>query len=132
MWSWTRRRWSTPARWPCCSPTPGRPTATLVLVGDPAQLPEIGAGGLFAALARHHDTIRLTDNQRQAEAWERRALADLRAGDPEAAVAAYAEHGRVHTAPPDQLADRIVEDYLRLTDQQRSPRRGGSFVSGMW
>ena len=26
---------------------------TLVLVGDPAQLPEIGAGGLFAALARH-------------------------------------------------------------------------------
>ena len=30
---------------------------TLVLVGDPAQLPEIGAGGLFAALARHDDTI---------------------------------------------------------------------------
>ncbi len=93
---------------------------TLVLVGDPAQLPEIGAGGLFAALARHDDTITLTDNQRQTEAWERRALADLRAGDPEAAVAAYAEHGRVHTAPADQLADRIVEDYLRLTDQQRA------------
>ena len=26
---------------------------TLVLVGDPAQLPEVGAGGLFTALARH-------------------------------------------------------------------------------
>ena len=90
---------------------------TLVLVGDPAQLPEIGAGGLFAALARHADTLHLTDNQRQAEAWERRALADLRAGDPEAAVAAYAEHGRIHTAAGDQLADRIVEDYLRLSDQ---------------
>jgi ATP-dependent exoDNAse (exonuclease V) alpha subunit len=90
---------------------------TLVLVGDPAQLPEIGAGGLFAALARHDDTIHLTDNQRQAEAWERRALAELRAGDPEAAIAAYAEHDRIHTAPPDQLADRIVSDYLHLTDQ---------------
>jgi conjugative relaxase-like TrwC/TraI family protein len=93
---------------------------TLVLVGDPAQLPEIGAGGLFAALARHEDTVRLTDNQRQADAWERRALADLRAGDPEAAVAAYAEHDRIHTAPANQLADRIVDDYLRRTDLQRA------------
>ena len=38
---------------------------TLVLVGDPAQLPEIGAGGLFTALARHPDTVVLTDNRRQ-------------------------------------------------------------------
>jgi conjugative relaxase-like TrwC/TraI family protein len=87
---------------------------TLVLVGDPAQLPEIGAGGLFAALARHPGTITLTDNRRQTEAWERRALADLRAGDPDAAVAAYATHGRVHTAPGDRLPDRVVADYLRL------------------
>jgi AAA domain/TrwC relaxase len=86
--------------------------ATLVLVGDPAQLPKVGAGGLFTALARHPDTITLTDNRRQTEPWERRALADLRAGDPDAAVAAYAEHGRVHTAPADQLADRVVTDYL--------------------
>jgi ATP-dependent exoDNAse (exonuclease V) alpha subunit len=98
--------------------------ATLVLVGDPAQLPEIGAGGLFAALARHHDTIILTDNRRQAEPWERRALADLRAGDPEAAVAAYAEHGRVHTAAPDQLPGRIVADYLSLRAQE-PPRDSG-------
>jgi ATP-dependent exoDNAse (exonuclease V) alpha subunit len=86
--------------------------ATLVLVGDPAQLPEVGAGGLFTALARHPDTVTLIDNRRQTEAWERRALADLRAGDPDAAVAAYADHGRVHTAPADQLADRVVDDYL--------------------
>ncbi|MGH8895028.1 MAG: ATP-dependent DNA helicase, partial [Actinomycetes bacterium] len=91
--------------------------ATLVLVGDPAQLPEVGAGGLFPALARHPDTIALTDNRRQTQEWERRALADLRAGDPDAAVAAYATHGRVHTAPADQLPDRIVADYLRLLDQ---------------
>ena len=93
---------------------------TLVLVGDPAQLPEIGAGGLFTALTRHPDTIQLTDNRRQTEAWERRALADLRAGDPDAAVAAYAAHGRVHTAPADQLADRVVDDYLRLLAESAS------------
>ena len=92
---------------------------TLVLVGDPAQLSEVGAGGLFTALARHPNTITLTDNRRQAEAWERRALADLRAGDPDAAVAAYAEHGRVHTAPADRLADQVVQDYLRHLDTAR-------------
>ena len=97
---------------------------TLVLVGDPAQLPEIGAGGLFTALARHPDTIRLTDNRRQTEAWERRALADLRAGDPDAAVAAYAAHGRVHAAPADELAERVVDDYLRHVDQRESGARG--------
>ena len=90
--------------------------ATLVLVGDPAQLPEVGAGGLFAALASHPDTVTLTDNRRQTEAWERRALADLRAGDPDAAVGAYAEHGRVHTAPDDQLAECVVDDYLHHID----------------
>jgi ATP-dependent exoDNAse (exonuclease V) alpha subunit len=91
-----------------------------VLVGDPAQLPEIGAGGLFAALTHHPNTITLTDNRRQAEAWERCALADLRAGDPDAAVAAYAAHGRVHTAPTDRLADRVVDDYLRLLAESQS------------
>ena len=40
---------------------------TLVLVGDPAQLPEIGAGGLFTAQTRHPDTIELTDNRHQVE-----------------------------------------------------------------
>ena len=97
--------------------------ATLVLVGDPAQLPEVGAGGLFTALARHPDTVTLTDNRRQTEAWERRALADLRAGDPDAAVAAYADHGRVHTAPADQLADRVVDDYLHHLETSGQPPR---------
>jgi len=87
-------------------------------------LPEIGAGGLFAAVAHHRDTITLTDNRRQAEAWERRALADLRAGDPDAAVAAYAGHGRVHAAPATELAERVVDDYLRHVGQSDSLARG--------
>jgi ATP-dependent exoDNAse (exonuclease V) alpha subunit len=94
--------------------------ATLVLVGDPAQLPEIGAGGLFAALARH-PTRSLADNRRQVESWERRALADLRAGDSEAAIAAYAARQRLHTAPSGELPERVVADYLRLRDQADQP-----------
>jgi len=95
---------------------------TVVLVGDPAQLPEIGAGGLFAALAHNPETITLTDNRRQTEAWERRALVDLRAGDPEAALDAYARHGRVHTAPADRLAEQLVDDYLRHLDAVTADR----------
>ena len=104
--------------------------STLLLVGDPAQLPEIGAGGLFTALTRHPDTIQLTDNRRQTEDWERRALADLRAGDPDAAVAAYAAHGRVHAAPADQLADRVVDDYLRLLAESESNGQENGAGSG--
>ena len=48
--------------------------------------------GSGSALTRHPATITLTDNRRQIQAWERRALADLRAGNPDAAVAAYAAH----------------------------------------
>ena len=104
--------------------------ASLVLVGDPAQLPEVGAGGLFTALARHPDTVTLTDNRRQTEAWERRALADLRAGDPDAAVAAYADHGRVHTAPADQLAQLVVDDYLHHLDTLDSTATGEKSGTG--
>ena len=85
----------------------------LVLVGDPAQLPELEAGGLFAALARTLPSVRLTGNVRQREAWEREALAELRGGDVLDALDRYAEHGRVHLADStDEVRERIVEAYL--------------------
>lgn len=84
----------------------------LVLLGDPHQLPEIGAGGLFAALAARPDTIQLTGNQRQHAAWERDALATLRAGDVPTALDAYSRHRRIHTAAtPSELQARIAADY---------------------
>jgi ATP-dependent exoDNAse (exonuclease V) alpha subunit len=103
---------------------------TLVLVGDPAQLPEVGAGGLFHALARHPQTHVLAGNQRQTEPWEQRALADLRAGDATAAIAAYADHDRIHPAPADQLPELIVGDYLhtsRLLPPTRPLATRGSY-----
>jgi len=59
----------------------------VVLVGDPHQLPEIDAGGLFRALTTRLPTIELTDNRRQQHTWEQVALDELR-------------HGEVDTASP--------------------------------
>ena len=46
-----------------------------VLIGDPQQLPAVGAGGLFAAIVERHGAIELSENQRQRDELERRALA---------------------------------------------------------
>ncbi|MHB8341053.1 MAG: AAA family ATPase, partial [Mycobacteriales bacterium] len=91
----------------------GAARAKLVLVGDPHQLPEIDAGGLFAALARTELANTLTENQRQQEGWERAALAELRSGDVCAALDAYLAHDRVRTtATGEEARARIVADYL--------------------
>jgi ATP-dependent exoDNAse (exonuclease V) alpha subunit len=81
----------------------------LVLVGDPRQLPEIEAGGLFTQLAHDPNTLHLTDNRRQCEPWERDALARLRAGN----IDAYTAHGRIHhNHDPETLRAELVSDYL--------------------
>jgi conjugative relaxase-like TrwC/TraI family protein len=89
----------------------------LTLIGDPHQLPEIGAGGLFAALAERPETIRLAGNQRQQETWEREALRRLRDGDPVTALDAYTTHDRIHTSPSrPELLQAVARDYQRHRD----------------
>ena len=84
----------------------------VVLVGDHRQLPEIDAGGLFRTLTEKLDRIELTDNRRQNHAWEQAALDQLRHGDPNAAICAYQQHGRVVTDhDPDTLRDQLVDDW---------------------
>jgi conjugative relaxase-like TrwC/TraI family protein len=71
--------------------------AKVILVGDHHQLPEVAAGGGFAAAvaATTGYTAELTVNRRQAEPWEIAALDELRHEDVAAAFAAYQDHGRV-------------------------------------
>ncbi len=76
-----------------------RARAKVVLVGDPRQLPEIEAGGVFGALARRLGALELCENRRQHEPWEREALDELRSGDPLRGLGAFAAAGRVVTAP---------------------------------
>jgi len=83
----------------------------LVLVGDPAQLPAVGRGGVFAhlcdTLPHHH----LETPRRFRQPWEADASLALRAGDP-AVADVYAAHGRLSTAHPALVPDRVL-DLLR-------------------
>ena len=72
-----------------------RTGAKAVLVGDSKQLPEIAAGGLFAALTTRLPTLELKDNRRQQHEWEIGALRQLRDGDTSLALHAYLDHGRI-------------------------------------
>ncbi len=84
----------------------------VVLVGDPRQLPEIDAGGLFRALTTRLPAIELTDNRRQTHTWEQAALDQLRHGNPDTALTAYRTHGRIRTADTaEQLRDQLVDDW---------------------
>ncbi len=84
----------------------------VVLVGDPHQLPEIDAGGLFRALATRLDAVELKDNRRQRSEWEIAALDDLRDGDVGRAVDQYREHGRVVTGETaEAVREQLVSDW---------------------
>jgi conjugative relaxase-like TrwC/TraI family protein len=87
--------------------------AKVVLVGDHHQLPEIEAGGAFAALTRRLDTSHLVDNRRQVEPWEREMLAELRAGDAAVVYPRLEDHDRIHVqASPADARAELVRDWL--------------------
>jgi hypothetical protein len=86
--------------------------ATVVLVGDDRQLPEIDAGGAYHGLCERLGAVELTENRRQREEWERQALVLLREGRSHEALAAYVEHGRVVLGPSgDCVRARLVADW---------------------
>jgi conjugative relaxase-like TrwC/TraI family protein len=94
----------------------------VILVGDPAQLPEIEAGGAFAALTHQPDALHLDGHGRQKAAWEHEALTALRAGDPAAALDAYQQHDRLHiSSDRDQLHADLVRDYLAARREESDP-----------
>ena len=66
----------------------------LVLVGDPEQLPGIGAAGMFRHLVANGAAERLGRSRRHANDWENINSERLREGDT-AAVDTLAEHGRI-------------------------------------
>ncbi|MFC2177128.1 MobF family relaxase, partial [Actinomycetota bacterium] len=86
----------------------------LILIGDDRQLPEIGAGGLFRALATRLPVAELTTNVRQRQQWERDALVDLRNGSVDQAIETYRQRGRliIGEARNDTM-DRAVADWYR-------------------
>ncbi len=99
-----------------------RDQSKLVLVGDRHQLQPIDGGAAFRALGDHLGRVVLSENVRQADAWERRALADLRAGRVAEAVSAYVAHEAITTVAPehaDGLRGAILLDYQSAVAQGR-------------
>lgn len=79
--------------------------AKVLLVGDPAQLQSVDAGGVFALLVNdRQDAPELVDVHRFVNEWEKTASLGLRRGDPES-VDRYLAHGRVREGDTDAMAD---------------------------
>jgi conjugative relaxase-like TrwC/TraI family protein len=73
--------------------------AKLVLVGDPEQLGEIEAGGLFRALAERTDPIHLDEVIRHRHELDRDAAKRIREGEGREALSLYRSSERVTVAP---------------------------------
>jgi AAA domain len=99
-----------------------RAGAKVVLVGDDRQFASIAAGGGFRALRLRLGASELTVNRRQVEAWEQRAIEDVRAGNLEQAIAAYAEHDRIRAFEARDDRDRaLVADWWQAHQAGEQP-----------
>ncbi len=91
----------------------------LVCAGDPAQLPAVGRGGMFALWCERLPAHHLEAVRRFREDWQAEASLALRRGDPGAA-AAYAAHHRLQTIHPALVADRVARQFERLAARGES------------
>jgi len=87
--------------------------AKLVLIGDPAQLDAIEAGGLFSAIAERTDPVVLDEVIRHNFDLDRDAVKRIREGEGAQALSLYRSEERV-TVAPDAKARReaMVSDWL--------------------
>jgi conjugative relaxase-like TrwC/TraI family protein len=90
--------------------------AKLVAIGDAAQLPSIGAGGMFERLAQIAPSAELSNVRRTLDPAEQRAWADLRAGRSDRAMAHYYAAGRLHMEDTrDEAVEQAVQNWAQLT-----------------
>ncbi|ASN19948.1 MobF family relaxase [Arthrobacter sp. YN] len=79
--------------------------AKILLVGDPAQLDSIDAGGVLGWLDRQGKAARLSTIWRFKDPWERSASLGLREGRP-SVLAEYQDHGRIRHGHYSEMVDR--------------------------
>jgi conjugative relaxase-like TrwC/TraI family protein len=90
--------------------------AKLVVIGDAAQLPSIGAGGMFERLTRLAPHAELSNIRRTLDPAEQRAWADLRAGRSDRAMAHYHSRGQLHMADTrDEAVEQAARAWAKLT-----------------
>ncbi|WP_170133227.1 MobF family relaxase [Arthrobacter livingstonensis] len=92
--------------------------AKLLLVGDPAQLDAIDAGGMLGWLHRDGNAVELTSIHRFTHNWEGPASLQLREGNIDA-VDLYAAHGRIQHG---DFTDMVENAYAAWAGDQRGGR----------
>ncbi|HVM06544.1 MAG TPA: MobF family relaxase [Acidimicrobiales bacterium] len=97
----------------------GRHGWRLVCVGDPAQLPAVGRGGMFELWCERVGAHTLEEVRRFDEPWQAEASLALRRGERSAA-AAYAAHGRLDAVHPALLPERLARVHLLRSQAGRS------------
>ncbi len=86
--------------------------AKLVLVGDPKQLAEIEAGGLFASLARLLGHAELTENRRLTDRAQQATASALRDGHIDRALRRMEQSGSLTVDDnADRVHGRMAEDW---------------------
>jgi ATP-dependent exoDNAse (exonuclease V) alpha subunit len=86
--------------------------AKMILIGDPEQLPPVGAGGLFRAIIERVGALELHQNRRQQDPEERTALTAIRLGDGHDYVDWAASNQRLVVAPnPISARTRLLTDW---------------------
>lgn len=89
-------------------------SATLILVGDPHQLPAIGPGGGFTHLLNTfpNHTQTLGTPLRQQIPWQQQATLALAHQDMDTGLQAYADHGCLHLSPtPSQTLHHLIQTW---------------------
>ncbi len=91
--------------------------AKLVLIGDPEQLGEIGAGGMFRALAERCDPVHLSEVVRHESEVEREGARLIREGEGAQALDLYRDHEQVViAADADSRREAMLADWHRSFD----------------
>ncbi len=88
------------------------------MIGDPAQLPSIGAGGMFERLINIAPVAQLEHIHRTHDHHERKAWAALRHGDPAYAMAHYQARGQLHQRDTrEAAAEAAVQRWAQHLDR---------------
>lgn len=86
-----------------------------ILIGDPQQLPAVGAGGLFIGIIEREGAVVLKENRRQHDEREREALARVRSGVGRDYLAYAERHERlVVSDSPVTTRARLLADWWEL------------------
>ncbi len=98
-----------------------------VLIGDPHQLPAVGAGGLFAGIVERNGSLKLSENRRQHDPAERDALAAVREGVGRDYLAYAEKNSRlIVTDNPLAARTRILVDWWQAA---RSDTAGNVMIA---